>query len=71
MRSRHRNTTFRAAAARLYGSEKIQVSPHGLVERPATGGAFVEMTVWVSEEEVQKQADMDAPRPEGADAPLT
>lgn len=44
---------FRQAAKRLHPTAKISEQAH--VHQMADGGAFVEMTVWVSLEEAQRE----------------
>lgn len=62
MRSKVSNDAFRAAAQRLYGfredgasGRQMHIPQHGNVERPASGGAYVDAQVWVPEEEAAKE----------------
>ena len=43
---------YRARAERLYGSEHVKVNPHGPVSPCYEGGAFVELTAWVPDEDL-------------------
>lgn len=51
-RSKIRNEHFRSAAARLYPN--VEPVEWGAVDRLAEGGAYVEMMVFVSEDEAAK-----------------
>ena len=56
MRSKAKNTDFRAAAKAMYGSlplpegGELAVPASGDVSRPQHGGAYVEALLWVPEE---------------------
>jgi hypothetical protein len=41
---------YRLKAEKLFGTAFVKVNPHGTVQ-PCEGGAFVEMIVWVPDEE--------------------
>lgn len=43
---------YRAAGLRAYGGEHVSVSQRAAVQR-AAGGAFVDLTVWVPDDEAE------------------
>lgn len=58
-RSTVKSETFRAAAKRLLDVDRgveIFVPAHGNVERPVGGGGWVDVQMWVPEEEAAKEA---------------
>lgn len=45
---------YRAAGIRMYGGEHVSVSQWASVQRVSgSGGAFVELTVWVPDDEAE------------------
>lgn len=52
--STHHDDVFREAAQQLFPDTKVNA--WGSIQRPQSGGAFVEVFVFVPEEEAAKQA---------------
>ena len=51
-RIRYTDDEFRTAAGRMHGDLGISVPPHGSMQR-CDGGAFVELVLWVSDDEAE------------------
>ena len=65
MKSTIKDDVFRAAATKLYDDgtgpspdgREISIVKHGNIERPHTGGAWVEALVWVSDEAAKREQE--------------
>lgn len=57
---RIKDTEYRDAAKKLFGTEHLTVSVWGGVHRVAEG-AYVEMTAWLTNEQVQELARQQVP----------
>ena len=56
---------FRTAAKRLHGEPSMSVSPWAAVQR-CSGGAFVELTLWVPDDEaaaIRSEREFNSDRP--------